>query len=130
MWQRDDPWHCDWDAYVDRETGEVVWVSREEGGPMSEEEIADALSRVLSDPQRYEFIPPLVHGEHHAVFADWLKTIPRNIRDVCNTVSIGGFHETLEEHFPEEAPVLWGTGRDSTNRRCSIALRHGCGNAA
>ena len=83
---------------------------------MSEEEISDTLARVSSDPERYEVIAPLDHGEHHRIFADWLETIPGHIRDLCNTESIGGFRQTLERDFPQEAPELWENRQDFHDR--------------
>ena len=107
VWKRDNPYIHDYDAVLDRKTGGVAWMSREEGILLSREETAEASALISSDPGRYELIPPLDHGSHHEIFADWLNTIPSHIRDLCNTASIGGFRQTLEKDFPQDARELW-----------------------
>ncbi len=103
VWSRDDPYRYDDEAFLDLETGEILWMDTEEGFSQSSEERDRIASQVNSNPDRYEWIPPLAHGDHHDIFARFLKTLPERIPGSCNTASIGGFLRDLEAHFPDES---------------------------
>ncbi len=108
-WERDDPYTNNCDAYFDRDTCCLLFVDNEENDDVGARQV---LAEVLATPHRYEEIPALTHADHHRIFADWIATLPQKIQDVCNTVSIGGFRETLEFDFPDEAVEQWEAWHD------------------
>ena len=65
--------------YLDRHTGEVVWLyENDEDAPMvagiAEEENREGRERVATEPGRYLEIPGLDHGEHHEILRDFLRS--------------------------------------------------------
>ena len=99
VWERDYEYHPYGRAWFDRETGDFVWQSGEDFRDLPEGEPPE---EVRQNPDRYEEIPLLTHGDHHEIFQAFLATMPDKVRDLCNNASIGGFLKDLEFHFPEE----------------------------
>ncbi|MFP4647432.1 MAG: UPF0158 family protein [Candidatus Acetothermia bacterium] len=107
VWKRDDPFrYYGDDAYLDREKQEVLFVP-DENRVLSDEERKKLEELVEDNPERFIEMPVPTHGEHHDIFSDFLKTIPKEIRSNCNPVSIGGFKEDLMNLFPEKSKDIW-----------------------
>ena len=81
VWERDDPYHVDmvllFECFFDKTDGTLEWISKEEPEPERE-------TAILSDPTRYEPIPPLTHAQHHVFFQAFLQTVPHKVRELCN----------------------------------------------
>jgi len=107
VWHRDDPYRYEQDVYLDLNTSDILWVDRGEQIIHTVEEQAAILLRIEQEPSRYEWIPPLTHGEHHAIFARFLATLDRPEVGLCNSASIGGFLRDVRHHFsPEDASTI------------------------
>jgi len=118
IWERDDPYHPYGRAWFDRETEDVVWQLGKDFRDLPDGEPPD---EVRQHPARYEEIPLLTHRDHHKIFQAFLATLPDEVRDACNTASIGGFVRDLECHFPEEKgwdyKQCWHDCRDDALRK-------------
>ncbi len=114
IWDHDDPYRLDDDEqgeYFNRRTGEPVYVMRGDDTKM-------AVIRAGGD--EWEVIPPLTHGAHHKIFAQWLATLSDEVHGLCNPKSIGGFFHDYSFHFPEgarEAREDWQAFHDAALRK-------------
>ena len=97
VWERDDPYHPGDDCYFDYRDRRLVWIGEDS---QKDDEVKEAQAEVMTDPERYEEIRRLHHGEHHEIFRDWLdQEVPEEVRALCNLRSIGGFFEDVTYHF-------------------------------
>lgn len=101
------------EVYLDLKTGEFLWVYEEsvdhEGRPYldlghdacyEESMIAEnreILARIESDGKRYLLIPPLSHGDHHAMFREFVDGL--DDAPVGYFGSIGGWFRKVERDF-------------------------------
>ena len=64
-------------TYLDRRTGDVIWLYEEDQDAymetgIPEEENRPGRERVAAEPERYLFVPGLEHREHHRILRDFL----------------------------------------------------------
>ena len=121
VWTRDDPWHPNGAAHFNVLDGAVLWVDEEL-------QTDAAAAEIVSNESRYIEIPRLHHGDHHDIFREWLGAeVSEELRDLCNTASIGGFFQTLEDAVGAESheyKIAWHEFHDSALReRATTWLR-------
>ncbi len=105
VWERDDPWHPWGRVWLDHESGQPEWGLCDDPRRLLSE--SSPPPEVLNDPGRYEEIPPLSHGDHHEIFAEYRRILPDEVTAVCNPASIGGFRKDLYYHFGNAADEYW-----------------------
>ena len=118
---------CPQSTYLDRHTGEIVWLHESdedaymEAGIPAEENRAGH-ERVADEPNRYLHVPGLDHGDHHDILKRFLRagwtddaalrqcaaqaysgSIGRWKRDVSDDGTIHAFHAFREQRIAELA---------------------------
>lgn len=99
---------CPQMTYLDRQTGEILWVFEEDEDAHMEAGISPAENkairqRVTASPDRYLEIPGLDHGDHHDILqqfiaSDWTddEEAKSNAQDAYFG-SIGGWKKSVED---------------------------------
>ena len=117
---------CPQSTYLDRDTGDVVWVydcdDDADGEGIPAEENHEGRERVATEPERYLKIPGLDHGEHHEILrrflaSDWTDYAARRQRaknayfssigawktEVCDEEAVHAFREFKEAKIAKRA---------------------------
>ena len=95
-------------TYLDRRTGQVIWVYETDDDAYMEagipaDENRQERERVAGDPARYLDIPGLDHGEHHEILkaffsSDWTDDEEQRRRvEFAYLGSIGGWKESVDD---------------------------------
>jgi hypothetical protein len=130
VWNRDDPFRFDQEVFIELDTWGFLWVDKEEGFTQSTEERLALLSKVRSDPDRYLRVPPLRHGDHHVIFSEFLAFLPKDVTDMCNPASFGGFLGDMARYFPDSAERVeadWHSFHDDALQLYATAWFHRIG---
>jgi hypothetical protein len=107
--ERDVDFHLEYpqSAYLDLETGEVVWVFEEDedaemAAGIEPEENQAVRERIDASPERYLEIPGRNHGEHHDILREFLNsgwTDDNELKSMAQqayTGSIGRWKQTVD----------------------------------
>lgn len=95
-------------AFMDRNTGEILWVyenddEAEFDGGISSEDNRERRQQIASDKDKYIEIPGRSHGEQHSILkefldSDWTDNLNnKNYAKDCYFKSIGGWKEKVDE---------------------------------
>ncbi len=95
-------------TYLDRRTGEVIWVYETDDDAymeagLSADENRQERERVEGDPSRYLEIPGLDHGDHHEILKNFLRSNwtdddeQRRSAESAYSGSIGGWKENVDD---------------------------------
>ena len=118
---------CPQSTYLDRCTGEIVWLYEDDDDAYGEvgippEENCKGRERIAAEPERYLEIPGLDHGDHHDILRQFLRSdwtgddarwrrageaysgsIGRWKRDVRDEEAVHAFHAFQEEQIAKLA---------------------------